>query len=107
MYLPQADKASTLIDAITYLKDLQNKIQEMKASKEDINQRCETLENKCRELEDRNQQLVAMLSINHPSSSNQLDTLKSEQLQSFFPSELKTSKAAGNPTYSISSDYHM
>lgn len=105
--ISKADKASTLIDAITYLKDLQNKIQEMKASKEDINQRCETLENKCRELEDRNQQLVAMLSINHPSSSNQLDTLKSELLQSFFPSELKTSKAAGNPTYSISSDYHM
>lgn len=58
----QADKASTLVDAIVYLKDLQNTIVEMKANKDDMDQRCEELASKCMELEEQNKELVAILS---------------------------------------------
>ncbi|KAG0622109.1 hypothetical protein M758_3G072800 [Ceratodon purpureus] len=60
--ISKADKASTLLDAITYLKHLQNQIQELEASREDIDQRCESLENRCKKLEKRNQELVEILS---------------------------------------------
>lgn len=58
----QADKASTLVDAIAYLKDLQNTIVHMEARKEDMDQRCENLVRKCMELEEQNKGLVAILS---------------------------------------------
>lgn len=58
----QADKASTLVDAIVYLKDLQNTIEEMKARKDDMVQRCEDLASKCVQLEEQNKKLEAILS---------------------------------------------
>ena len=58
----QADKASTLEDAIVYLKDLQNTIVEMKASEDDMVQRCEDLASRCTKLEEQNKELVAILS---------------------------------------------
>lgn len=59
--ISKADKASTLIDAITYLKLLQTQIQKLEASKEDIDQRCAVLEDRCKGLRERNQELVEML----------------------------------------------
>lgn len=73
----QADKASTLVDAITYLKNLQKEIEELKASKENVDQRYETLERRCKELEDRNRQLVATLSKDQSKSSTNLNSMKS------------------------------
>jgi chaperonin cofactor prefoldin len=59
-----------LTDAITYLKYLQYQIHEMEASKEDMDQRCQSLETKCKTLEERNQELVEIISQDmKPSSS--------------------------------------
>ncbi|KAG0577647.1 hypothetical protein KC19_5G169700 [Ceratodon purpureus] len=60
--ISKADKASTLEDAIVYLKDLQNTIVEMKASEDDMVQRCEDLASRCTKLEEQNKELVAILS---------------------------------------------
>lgn len=75
--ISKADKASTLVDAITYLKDLQKEVEELKASKENIEQRYETLDKRCKELEDRNRQLVATLSKDQSNSFNNLNSMKS------------------------------
>jgi len=65
----QADKASTLIDTITYLTFLQKKIKEIEASRDSIDHRCEILENRCKGLRDRNQELVEMISKDQPPGS--------------------------------------
>ena len=74
----QGDKASTLVDAIAYLKDLQNTIVHMEAKEENMDLRCESLAHKCMELEEQNKELVAILS--RGNEVGQIDQLK--QLQS-------------------------
>lgn len=76
----QGDKTSTLMDAIAYLKDLQNTIVHLEANKEDMDQRVERLTNKCMELEEQNKHLVAVIS--EGKLDNTLGVYQQKQLHS-------------------------
>ena len=80
----QADKASTLVDAIAYLKDLQSIIADMKANEDDVVRRCEDLATKCVKLEEQNKELVAILSKDKPPGGGvvHFNTLKLHSMKS-------------------------